>query len=158
MAQLAVVSFRLGMTDGVSIEAAKWIKGFQSLGHDVRTVAGEGPVDALIPGLAIGAVKGPQRDEIVSALVNADVVVVENICSLPLNPDARDVLYEVLHELSLIHISKRVGGSSLARDSQTFSFTTRRFRPTAVVPSSRDRLLSSTSSPETVAHSQSECA
>jgi glycosyltransferase involved in cell wall biosynthesis len=98
VAQLAVVSFRLGMTDGVSIEAAKWIKGFQSLGHDVRTVAGEGPVDALIPGLAIGAVKGPQRDEIVSALVNADVVVVENICSLPLNPDARDVLYEVLHE------------------------------------------------------------
>lgn len=97
MAQLAVVSFRLGMTDGVSIEAAKWIKGFRSLGHDVRTVAGEGPVDVHIPGLAIGALNGPSKEEVTSALVNADVVIVENICSLPLNPEARDVMYEVLH-------------------------------------------------------------
>lgn len=96
MAQLAVVSFRLGLTDGVSIESAKWIKGFQRLGHHVRTIAGEGPVDTVIPGLALGSREGPRRNDLSASLGDVDVVIVENICSLPLNPQARDVLYDVL--------------------------------------------------------------
>ena len=36
----AVVSFRLGMADGVSVEAAKWAAALGRLGWTVRTVAG----------------------------------------------------------------------------------------------------------------------
>ena len=53
MAHLVVVSFRLGSTDGVSIEAQKWIDGFRRLGHRVTTVAGDGTADVLVKGLAI---------------------------------------------------------------------------------------------------------
>ena len=95
MARLSVVSFRLGGTDGVSIEAAKWVAALTRLGHDVTLVAGEGPVDRRVPGLAIGAA-APSRAQLEAALVDADLVIVENLASLPLNPGARDVLYEVL--------------------------------------------------------------
>ncbi len=65
------------------------------LGFAVVTVAGEGPVDRLVPSLAIGAPappggRGPEHndaldDEIATALADADLVVVENLCTLPLN-------------------------------------------------------------------------
>ncbi len=96
MPRVAVVSFRLGGTDGVAIEAAKWCAALRSLGHDVTTVAGEGPVDVLIPGLAIGADHAPGVDELTDALAGVDLVVVENLASLPLNPAAREALYRVL--------------------------------------------------------------
>lgn len=51
-------------------------------------MAGEGAVDHLLPGLAIGAEDPPTPSELDSALADADVVVVENLCSLPLNPGA----------------------------------------------------------------------
>ncbi len=92
----AIVSFRLGGTDGVAIEAAKWQWALGQLGFDVVTVAGEGPVDHLLPGLAMGAPEPPTTAEVQSALAGADVAVVENICSLPLNPRAADVLTRVL--------------------------------------------------------------
>lgn len=95
MARLVVVSFRLGGTDGVSVEAAKWMGAFRRLGHQVTTVAGEGG-DVVIAELAIGATTSPRHDELGAALADADVVVVENLASLPLNPGARDVLYDVL--------------------------------------------------------------
>ncbi len=95
MARLAVVSFRLGGTDGVSIESAKWVRALETLGHDVTLVAGEGPVDVLVAGLAIGA-RAPSRAQLGAAIGDADLVVVENLASLPLNPGARDVLYEGL--------------------------------------------------------------
>ncbi|MFI5035991.1 MAG: glycosyltransferase [Acidimicrobiales bacterium] len=96
MARVAVVSFRLGGTDGVSIEAAKWCAALASLGHTVSTVAGEGPVDILLPGLAMDAATPPTSGELGGALRDVDHVVVENLASLPLNPGAREVLYEVL--------------------------------------------------------------
>jgi glycosyltransferase involved in cell wall biosynthesis len=83
-----VVSFRLGGTDGVSIESAKWCRALADLGLRVQTVAGEGPVDIRIPGLAIGAEGGPDPEALQRALEPADLVVVENLCSLPLNPAA----------------------------------------------------------------------
>ncbi|MGA7835007.1 MAG: glycosyltransferase [Acidimicrobiales bacterium] len=97
MAELVVVSFRLGGTDGVSIEAGKWIHALGSLGHHVRTLAGEGVADSLVPGLAIRATNGPTFDELAAVLDGADLTIVENVASLPLNVAARDALYDVLH-------------------------------------------------------------
>jgi glycosyltransferase involved in cell wall biosynthesis len=88
----AIVSFRLGGTDGVAIEARKWAWALRVLGFEVVTVAGEGPVDRRLPGLAIGAPDPPGPDELTAALADADLVVVENLCSLPLNPPAADLV------------------------------------------------------------------
>ena len=96
MARLVVVSFRLGGTDGVSIEAAKWRSAFEELGHVVTTVAGEGTCDVTLPGLRIDATTPPSLDELRRALGDADLVVVENLASLPLNPGAREVLYQAV--------------------------------------------------------------
>lgn len=96
MARLALVSFRLGGTDGVSIEAAKWTGALRSLGHDVTWVAGEGTADVILPGLAQDATAPPSLDELRAALESCDLVIVENLASLPLNVAARDVLYEAL--------------------------------------------------------------
>ncbi len=96
------MSFRLGGADGVSVEAAKWAWALGQLGYDVRTVAGEGPVDHLIAGLAAGAALGQpepppvDRDHLRAALAGADLVVVENLLSLPLNPGAAAAVAEAL--------------------------------------------------------------
>jgi mannosylglucosylglycerate synthase len=84
---VAIVSYRLGGTDGVSVEAAKWAWAARRLGLDVLTVAGEGRADRVVPGLAWGAETTSSR-EVEAALHGIDVVVVENLCSLPLNPSA----------------------------------------------------------------------
>jgi glycosyltransferase involved in cell wall biosynthesis len=87
----ALLSFRLGGSDGVSIEAVKWAGALRQLGWDTLTVAGAGPVDVLLEGLAIDAPSPPTRQELDDALAPADVVVIENLCSLPLNPPAAAV-------------------------------------------------------------------
>jgi glycosyltransferase involved in cell wall biosynthesis len=96
VSQIVVASFRLGETDGVSIEAAKWIDALQLSGHDVTTVAGEGHADVLIPGLAMHAKHPACLEEVTSAFEQCDIAIIENIASLPLNVAARDVLYQVL--------------------------------------------------------------
>jgi mannosylglucosylglycerate synthase len=80
----------------VSVEAAKWGKALSLLGYEVETVAGAGPVDHLLPGLAIDAADPPTDTEIDDALGGADLVVVENLCSLPLNPAAAAAVERVL--------------------------------------------------------------
>jgi glycosyltransferase involved in cell wall biosynthesis len=99
------LSFRLGGADGVSIEATKWQNALRLLGYQVRTVAGEGPVDVRIPGLSAGAwLTGhepdadprPLTEEVATAVAGASVVVVENLCSLPLNPAALQAVAAVL--------------------------------------------------------------
>lgn len=85
---LALVSYRLGGRDGVSVEAAKWAWAARRLGLEVLTIAGEGAADRLVPGLAWGHSGGPPAGEVNQALDGIDVVVVENLCSLPLNPCA----------------------------------------------------------------------
>jgi len=87
-----MVSFRLGGDDGVAVEAAKWAAALGALGWDVRTIAGAGPVDTLLPGLTMDAPEPPSRAEVEDALAEADLVIVENLCSLPLNPQAADVV------------------------------------------------------------------
>ena len=93
---VAILSFRLGGIDGVSRESDKYDKAWQALGWKTVTVAGEGPVDRVVPGLAIGAPQPPTADEVADALGDADIVHVMNLCSLPLNPAASDVVASVL--------------------------------------------------------------
>jgi len=98
----AIVSFRLGGADGVSVEAAKWRVALLRLGFAVRTVAGAGPVDHLVAGLAPGAAVTGQEpppldeDQLAEALGPADLVVVENLLSLPLNPPAAAAVARLL--------------------------------------------------------------
>lgn len=96
MPTCALVSFRLGGTDGVSIVAEAWGQSLASLGFTVTTVAGEGPVDHLVPGLAIAAESPPTAAELAAALDDVDLVVVENLCTIPLNLPAARVTAEVL--------------------------------------------------------------
>src|SRR5271170_1940842 len=96
MSTLVVVSFRLGMADGVSIEAAKWSWAMRELGHEVRTVAGEGICDVTVRGLELAAPEPPDPDELARALEGAECVIVENVCSLPLNEPAGDALARLL--------------------------------------------------------------
>lgn len=101
--RLAVtLSFRLGGADGVSVEADKWATALRRLGYEIRTVAGAGPVDVRVDGLDAGAwltgrdAGAVDRRTLDKALADADLVVVENLCSLPLNPAARDAVADLL--------------------------------------------------------------
>ncbi len=80
----------------MAVEAAKWRHALGALGFATYTVAGSGPVDVTVPGLAIDAPGPPTRAEVVDAVAGADVVVVENLCSLPLNQAAWDVVAATL--------------------------------------------------------------
>ena len=80
----------------MSIEAAKWAWALDRLGFDVTTVAGEGVADTILPGLAMAAPEAPTAHELERALDGIDLVVVENLCSLPLNPAAAAVTADVL--------------------------------------------------------------
>jgi mannosylglucosylglycerate synthase len=80
----------------VSVEAAKWASVLRELGFDVLTVAGEGPVDHVVEGLAIDDARGPSITDLRKALGVADLVVAENVCSLPLNLAAAEAVAEVL--------------------------------------------------------------
>jgi hypothetical protein len=94
MAPTAVMlSYRLGGDDGVAVEARKWAWALGELGFSVRSVAGEigpgagGDDGTVLPGLAIeprGA-PPPTAADVAAALDGADLVVAENLCSLPLN-------------------------------------------------------------------------
>ena len=83
--QAAIVSYRLGAADGVSVTAGQWIRALRDLGMRVRTVAGGGRPDVLVRGLALESRRPPSRRELDRALGDADLVVADNICSLPMN-------------------------------------------------------------------------
>jgi mannosylglucosylglycerate synthase len=95
MARSAVLlSYRLGGTDGVSVEAGKWDRALRTLGFTTRRVAGQlcdepRPDDVALPGIAIDAPDGAaDAQQVATALEGADLVVAENICSLPINAGA----------------------------------------------------------------------
>lgn len=112
----AFVSFRLGGFDGVAVESAKWQSAFRRLGWEVTGVAGEGPKgggqagggrnggsnerpsppDHLVAGL--GLEPGGLIDEAALArgLAGADLAVVDNLLSLPLNPPASEAVARAL--------------------------------------------------------------
>jgi glycosyltransferase involved in cell wall biosynthesis len=100
------VSYRLGGNDGVAVEARKWEWALGQLGFEIRRVAGaieDGgrPDDVVLPFLAIDPVDGTDRsiEPDLAALGNAldgpDLVVVENLCSLPINAAAAEAVARV---------------------------------------------------------------
>ena len=81
----------------MSVEAAKWTWALRELGFAVRTVAGEGDVDVRVDGLSRYGEGGPVSPrEVEAAIGDVDLVVVENLLSLPLNPPAAGVVSSVL--------------------------------------------------------------
>jgi mannosylglucosylglycerate synthase len=113
----ALVSFRLGGPDGVSVQAATWGRALERLGYRIRRVAGDladgpRPGDVILPGLAVAADAAPGPDgqrpagavapsaaELADALADCDVVVVENLLALPLNLAAAAALAAALELL-----------------------------------------------------------
>jgi glycosyltransferase involved in cell wall biosynthesis len=95
---VALLSFRLGRVDGVSVVAAHWARSLRRLGFDVTTIAGDGPVDRLVPGLAFDATEPPAAAELEDVLATVDLVVVENLCTIPLNVPAALVTAAVLRD------------------------------------------------------------
>lgn len=98
------ISYRLGGSDGVSIEAAKWQWALHELGFTTCRVAGElhdepQPGDVTIANLAIDAGQAPDQAALAAALDRASLVVVENLCSLPLNLAAARATAAVLANL-----------------------------------------------------------
>jgi len=98
-----MLSYRLGGADGVAVEARKWEWALHELGFRVRRIAGEfddglRPDDTWLPFLAIDPAEGSEPDPgaLAASLAGADLVVVENLCSLPINPDASVLAAEVL--------------------------------------------------------------
>ncbi len=96
MPSVAFLSFRLGLGDGVSVVAGTWERWFAAQGWDTRRVAGEGPVDQVVPGLELSATSPPDADRLARALDGADLVVAENILTIPMNLDASRVVARVL--------------------------------------------------------------
>jgi glycosyltransferase involved in cell wall biosynthesis len=90
------VSYRVGGDDGVAVEARKWAGALAQLGFEINRVAGaieDGgePGDVVLPFLALDAAdRGIDADDAAlgHALDGSDLVVVENICSLPINATA----------------------------------------------------------------------
>ncbi len=104
MARGAIVSFRLGLSDGVSIVARLWQEMLTDIGFEMVTVAAEGPVDRLVSGLGIGQLDGPDPDEFAAAVADVDLVVVENLCTIPLNlPAARTVARTLAGRPAILH-------------------------------------------------------
>ena len=95
MPTVAFVSFRLGGRDGVAIETAKWGNALSTLGFDIRTVAGDGPVNVLVQGLGIRDER-PLDLQALNVGLDADLVIVENLLSLPLNREAAQAVAERL--------------------------------------------------------------
>ncbi len=92
----AIVSYRLGGADGVSVTAGQWACALRKLGMRVRTVAGAGRPDVLVRGLALESRRPPSRRELARALGDADLVVADNICSLPMNHAVGEALADYL--------------------------------------------------------------
>ena len=108
-ATAVLLSYRLGDTDGVSVETAKWERALQTLGFATRRVAGElagdGRIDdVVVPWLAWESTDPPSAPALSDALAGADLVVVENLCSLPLNERAARTAASVLTTLSDLRV------------------------------------------------------
>lgn len=92
----ALVSYRLGTADGVSVTATQWAAALRLLGVRVWTVAGEGRPDVVVPGLERDATRPPSPGALDDAFGDADLVVLDNICSLPVNRAAGEAVADHL--------------------------------------------------------------
>jgi glycosyltransferase involved in cell wall biosynthesis len=104
MPTCAFLSFRLGGTDGVSVVAREWMRAFRSFGFEVCTIAGDGPVDRTVRGLEIGATAPPSAGDVHDAIRRVDLVVVENLLTIPMNlPASRVVARALRGRPALLH-------------------------------------------------------
>src|SRR3954447_13488064 len=92
----AILSYRLGTADGVSVTAAHWVTAPGRLGMHVTTVAGAGRADVLVEGLAIDALRPPSQARLAAALGDVDLVVGDNVGSLPMTPAVGEAVAEYL--------------------------------------------------------------
>lgn len=92
----AFLSFRFGPTDGVSVVARTWMAAFRRFGFEVVTVAGEGLADRCVSGFGLEEGPEPDEDGLRLALADADLVVVENLLTIPLNLPASRAAARVL--------------------------------------------------------------
>ena len=83
----AFLSFRFSSTDGVSIVARRWMSSMTRHGFDVVSVAAEG-ADRTVHGIGLNDDEPPDVAALARALADADLVVVENLCTIPLNVPA----------------------------------------------------------------------
>ncbi len=92
------------MSDGVSIVADRWAEALVGLGYRVVTIAGDGRADRIINGLGIDHQSPPDPQELSEALADADLTVVENLCTIPLNLAAsRAVARELAGRPAIMH-------------------------------------------------------
>jgi glycosyltransferase involved in cell wall biosynthesis len=103
MPRCSIISFRFGPTDGVSVVARNWADALHQMGFDVDWVAGgfeQGwhakGATTVVRGLGIDDDDPPDRHELAAALAGADLVVVENLCTIPLNPAAAHAVADAL--------------------------------------------------------------
>lgn len=110
-ARVAFVSFRFGATDGVSVVARTWMDVFAAAGAHVRTVTG-GPTEATpypnttVAGLGLDDRIGADQIEpaLRDALRDVDLVVVENLLTIPMNLEASRATARVLAgRAALVH-------------------------------------------------------
>ena len=129
--RIAACHFRYGMLDGVSLEMAKWVRTLEALGHEVLIVAGEDPTGTalIVPELSIPHGEAIRRDafgaprdrapggireeiereaerigaELVRILERerVELLIVENLWSLPFNPAASLGVLRAVEALSL---------------------------------------------------------
>lgn len=96
---VAFVSFRFGPTDGVSVVSRTWMRALEELGFTIRTISGEAGSDVLVDGLGLSPggrdVAAIARD-LTSVLNDADLVVVENLLTIPMNLDASRAAHRAL--------------------------------------------------------------
>jgi glycosyltransferase involved in cell wall biosynthesis len=61
------------------------VRALRRLGMRVRTVAGDGRPDLLVRTLALESPRPPRRGDLAAVLDDVDLVIVDNLCSLPMN-------------------------------------------------------------------------
>lgn len=100
---VAFVTFRISPTDGVSVVLRQWTTLFEELGFDTVTIGGSG-ADVNIAGLDIGDTREVDTDALRSALTDCDLIVVENLLTIPLNlPASRAVARECAGRPTIVH-------------------------------------------------------
>lgn len=98
--RVALCSYRLGGTDGVSIEAAKWQWALEQLGFTVHRVASEiedhHPGDRIVPWITTLDSLPIDIDGLAALFAEHDLVVITQIGSLPLQPSVSRAVLEAL--------------------------------------------------------------
>lgn len=103
MPTCSFLSFRFGPTDGVSVVAQNWAEVLNDLGFDISWIAGSfepgwkaSGDTTVIEGLGIGDSKTLNPKELDAALEGKDLIVVENLLSIPLNLSASNSVAKAL--------------------------------------------------------------